>query len=79
MKINSVLKFFLRKILIFKNKTMKVYIGEFTEQDLKQGNDKKAIAEAQERDENKRNGIKFIESKHDKKKNVMKVWLTDKF
>ena len=58
---------------------MKVYIGEFTEQDLKQGNDKKAIAEAQEKDENKRNGIKYIESKHDKKKNAMKVWLTDNF
>ncbi len=52
---------------------MKVYIGEFTEQDLKQGKDKKAIAEAQEKDENKRNGIKYIESKYDKKKNVMKV------
>ena len=36
---------------------MKVYIGEFTETDLKQGNDKKAISEAQEKDENKRNGI----------------------
>lgn len=58
---------------------MKVFIGSFTEQDLKQGNDKKAIAEAQEREELKRNGIKYIESKHDKKKNVMKVWLTDKF
>ena len=57
---------------------MKVYIGEFTEQDLKQGNDKKAIAEAQERDENKRNGIKFIESKIDFKKGIIKVWLTDK-
>ena len=32
---------------------MKVYIGEFTETDLKQGNDKKAISEAQEKDENK--------------------------
>ena len=58
---------------------MKVYIGEFTEQDLIQGKDKEAIAEAQERDENKRNGIKYIESKHDKKKNVMKIWLTDNF
>ena len=29
---------------------MKVYIGEFSEQDLRQGNDKKAIAEAQEKE-----------------------------
>lgn len=58
---------------------MKVYIGEFTEQDLIQGKDKEAIAEAKEREELKRNGIKYIESKHDKKKNVMKVWLTDVF
>lgn len=58
---------------------MKVYIGEFTETDLKQGNDKKAIAEAQEKDENKRNGIKYIESEYLKKKNVIKIWLTDKF
>lgn len=58
---------------------MKVYIGEFTEQDLIEGNDKKAISEAKEREENKRNGLKYIESKHDKKKNVMKIWLTDDF
>lgn len=58
---------------------MKVYIGTFTEQDLKEGNDKKAIHEAQERDEMKRNGIKYIESKYDKKTQTMKVWLTDKF
>ena len=51
---------------------MKVYIGEFTETDLKQGNDKKAISEAQEKDENKRNGIKYIESEYLKKKNVIK-------
>ena len=58
---------------------MKVYIGEFTETDLKQGNDKKAISEAQEKDENKRNSIKYIESEYLKKKNVIKIWLTEKF
>lgn len=58
---------------------MRVYIGEFTEQDLKNGNDKKAILEAQEKEENKRNGIKYIESEFNKKKQTMKVWLTDNF
>lgn len=58
---------------------MKVFIGDFTEQDLRNGVDKIAIQVAQEREELKRNGIKYIESKHDKKKNVMKVWLTDKY
>lgn len=58
---------------------MRVYIGEFTEQDLKNGNDKKAILEAQEKEELKRNGIKYIESDFNKKKQVMKVWLTDNF
>lgn len=57
---------------------MKVFIGEFTEECLKMGVDKKAILEAQEREELKRNGIKYIESKFDGKKQVMKVWLTDK-
>lgn len=57
---------------------MKVFVGDFTEQDLRNGVDKVAILEAQEKEENKRNGIKYIESKHDKKKQVMKVWLTDK-
>ena len=40
---------------------------------------KKAISEAQEKDENKRNGIKYIESEYLKKKNVIKIWLTEKF
>lgn len=58
---------------------MKVFIGSFTEKDLKEGNDKKAILEAQEKEELKINGIKYIESKHNKKKQTMEVWLTDKF
>ena len=58
---------------------MKVYIGTFTEQDLKEGNDKKAIYEAQEKEEFKRNGIKYIQSEYNKKKQTIKVWLTDKF
>lgn len=41
---------------------MRVYIGEFTGQDLKEGKDKQAIKEAQDREELKRNGIKYIES-----------------
>ena len=58
---------------------MKIYIGEFTEQDLKEGNDKKAILIAKESEELKRNGIQFIESSWNKKNNTMKVWLTDNF
>jgi hypothetical protein len=58
---------------------MRVYIGEFTMQDLKDGVDKVAIAEALEKDSNKRNGIKYIESEYIKDRQVMKVWLTDKF
>lgn len=58
---------------------MLVFVGEFTETDLKNGADKKAIEEAQNQEELKRNGIKYIESKFDKKKQTMKVWLTDKF
>lgn len=56
---------------------MKIYIGEFTEQDLRSGKDKEAILKAQEEPQNKRNGIKYIESKVVKGK--MKVWLTDNF
>ncbi len=58
---------------------MKTYIGEFTEQDLRLGIDKKAILTAQEIESNERNGLKYIESVYDKKKGVMKIWLTDKF
>lgn len=61
---------------------MKVYIGEFTEQDLKQGLDKQAIAKAQEEEQNKRNGIQYIESKYimkAKQIHSIKVWLTDKY
>lgn len=61
---------------------MRTYIGEFTEKDLKNGNDKKAILEAQDKEENKRNGIKYIESKviiKNKEFHSMKVWLTDNF
>lgn len=61
---------------------MKVYIGAFTEQDLKEGNDKKAILEAQNKEELKANNIKYIESKaimKNKKFHSMKVWLTDNF
>ena len=61
---------------------MKVYIGEFKEQDLKDGNDKKAILEAKEKDELKRNGIQYIEAKEvmkNKQFHSMKIWLTDNF
>jgi hypothetical protein len=61
---------------------MIVYVGEFTEEDLKNGSDKKAILEAQESPENKRNGIRFIEAKEvfkKKKFHSMKIWLTDRF
>ena len=58
---------------------MKVYIGEFSEQDLKNGKDKKAISEAKDKEENKRNGIKYVFSEFNKKKQTIKVYLTDNF
>lgn len=61
---------------------MKIFIGTFTEEDLKNGRDKQAISEAKELEQNKRNGLRFIESKIIKKSgkpHAMKVWLTDKF
>lgn len=58
---------------------MKVYVGEYTGQDLKTGKDKKDITVAQEKDTNKRNGIKYIVSKYSKKTGTMKVWLSDRY
>lgn len=61
---------------------MKVYIGEFTEDDLVNGRDKEAINKALEKEELKSNGIKYIESELIRKKGKIvgiKVWLTDKF
>lgn len=58
---------------------MKVFIGNFTAQDLKNGNDKIAIDNAINQEHNKRNGIKYIVSQYDKKKQLMKIWLTDNY
>lgn len=58
---------------------MRVFIGQFTEQDLKNGLDKELIAIAQRKEELSRNGIKYIQSEFDKNHQIMKVWLTDKY
>jgi hypothetical protein len=61
---------------------MKVYLGEFSKQDLEKGLDKQAISKAIDDENNKRNNIKFIDSKLVKKAGQivsMKVWLTDNY
>lgn len=54
---------------------MEVYVGQFTEDDLKNGVDKKKIAEAK-----KENNLKYVNTKLVKKGGkivAMKVWVCD--
>lgn len=55
---------------------MDIFVGTFTEQQLKSKEDKIAIDEAKQK-----TGLKFIKNKITKQNGVkvMKVWLSDKF
>ncbi len=54
---------------------MEIFVGTFSEEDLKNKKDKKMITEKQ-----KETGLKYIKNTitKDNSKPVMKVWLTDK-
>lgn len=51
----------------------KIFVGEYTEDELKSGKDKKEIADAQQL-----TGLQYITSKITKQK-TLKVWLTKDF
>lgn len=56
---------------------MEVYVGQFNEEDLKNGTDKQKIAEAMEQHQ-----LKYTRTKFVKKKGEIvgiKVWVTDDF